>query len=520
MSSRGWAVAGAVVSLALALAVFDFYLFTGGDNVAYYALTKALATGRGYVDLITPGAPPASQYPPGYPLALVPLYWIFGGAYTPLKIMSFAAGAVALWGLWSVARRETALPAWGPAAAIWLFGLYPVFRIYTHWVLSDMTFVAVSLVALALYGRAGEKEGAGPALDRPGGAWAAASLMGLFAFYVRTAGITVPLAALAWAVWRRSWRRAAVAAVVLLVGAAPWFVWMKHHPPETGGYMQQLTSVRRLDPTSDKASLGVYFTRAIDNSARYARDDLPQMIWPLAVPPAAGNFRPAPLPVRIFGGLLLGALVALGVVLALRRRGLAVRDLYAGLTLGVILVWSWTGDRFFLTVAPLLFLYSLVGLAAAVRMFTSSSRPAVAAVALIALVQVGGALREVPPQLRLTRAWLDGDEMGGYEPFWQDYFEAARWIGDNAPDAVIVARKPTFAWYWSGERPSFVYPFRDDPDVRWNAIRRHGATHLIMEDISRVFLTPTLEPHLDALEVVHASPRRMAMVIAIHPEQE
>ena len=53
-----WALAGAIVAIILALALIDPYLFTGGDNIAYYALARALASGRGYVDLMTPGTPP------------------------------------------------------------------------------------------------------------------------------------------------------------------------------------------------------------------------------------------------------------------------------------------------------------------------------------------------------------------------------------------------------------------------------------------------------------------------------
>ena len=107
-SPRAWAWIGGGVAMAIAAAVFDPYLFTGGDNVRYYALAKALATGRGYVDLITPGTPPETVYPPGFALLLVPFYWIFGGAYTGLKVESLVAGGVALWGLWSLARRDPA----------------------------------------------------------------------------------------------------------------------------------------------------------------------------------------------------------------------------------------------------------------------------------------------------------------------------------------------------------------------------------------------------------------------------
>ena len=541
MSPRRWAAAGALVSLALALAVFELYMFTGGDNAAYYALAQALATGRGYVDLITPGAPPATQYPPGFPLLLVPVMWIFGGAYVPLKIVSFLAGAGALAGLWALARREDSLSAWGAPAAVWLLGLYPVFRIYTHWVLSDMAYVAMSLAALAVFARAAREapasrhEGAGKGrkkkekkaeseerrrgTDDPWGPWLVGALLALAAFYIRTAGVALLAAPFLWALWRRSWRRAGIMGAIALVGAAPWFAWVQQRPiAERGSYLRQLTSENRLDPTSRSVAVGEIVERGIENTGRYASRDLPQMVWPLVVPPAEGAWKPAPLPVRVFGGLFLGALIAYGVALALRKRGLAVWDLYAALSLGVILVWAWTGDRFFLTVVPFLWIYFLIGLDNASRLMLKSARPAVAVVALIAAVQIVGAMREVPSQLRLTRMWLEGEELAGYHEFWQDYFEAARWIGEQAPHAVIVARKPTLAWYWSGGRPSYAYPFHREPDATWEAIREGGATHILLEYNSRVFLAPTLERHVEEFEIVHSSPRRLTVVLAIRPE--
>jgi hypothetical protein len=532
-------VAGAVVSLALALAVFDFSMFTGGDNAGYYALTRALATGRGYVDLIAPGVPPQTQYPPGYPLLLVPFYWLFGGAYVGLKFASLLAGAAALAGLWKLARRDPAVPPWAAAAAVWLFGLYPVFRVYTHWVLSDMAYTAISLFALAMYARAaretppeaakpkqsgkqkGEKHPAGSrwaATDVPGGWWLAATLVALFGFYTRTAGVALLLAPLGWALWRRSWRRAGVVAAVLLLGAGPWFLWTNLRSPETGGYLDQVAVTHRLDPTSERLSVGGYVARSASNFLNYALRDLPQMFWPQVVPPAKGTWRPPPLLVRVLGFFLGGALVAFGVFRALRARGLMVTELYALLTFGILLVWAWTGDRFFLTLAPLLWLYILVGLEGASQLVARSVWPArIVTVALAALLFVG-ALREIPPALDRTRAWLDGDELGGYPPYWQDYFSAARWIGENAPDAVIIARKPTFAWYWSGGRPSFVYPFHGDPDATWASFREKGATHLLLDYNSRMFLEPVIQPHADDLELVHASPRRAVVVVRIRPE--
>ena len=511
-SPRAWALAGGAVAMVIAAAAFDPYLFTGGDNIAYYALAKALATGRGYVDIIDPAAPLETVLPPGFPVLLVPFYWIFRGEILGLKLESMVAGAVALWALWSLARRDEAVPPWAAAAAVWLFGLYPVFRIYTHWVLSDMSYVAVALVALVAFQRADEEQ-----TDRPWGWWLAATLIAVFAFYVRTAGVALLGAAGLHALLGRRWKRLAVFTAIVLLTALPWFWWTSRRPPETGGYLEQVSIENRLDPTSDPLETGGYVERVILNVDHYASTDFPQMFWPLRRLPAEGpTLRPPPA-VRVFSLLIGGVLLAIGIVAALRARKVTVWDLYGLATLGILGLWAWTGDRFFLTLAPLLYLYILIGADRVSRWFFRSARPAQVATLLLAALMAIGALREVPSQWRFTRAWLGGDRWAGYQPFWQDYFEVAEWIGNEAPDAVIVARKPTFAWYFSGGRPSFVYPFHGDPEATWRTIRSKGATHILVEPMTRDFLARALAPHIDELEVEHAGPNRIAIAVRIAP---
>lgn len=505
-----WALAGAVVSLMLALALIDPYLFTGGDNVAYYALARALATGRGYVDLMTPGTPPETLYPPGFPLLLVPFYWLGGGSMFALKLQSLLAAAVALWATWKLGREARGVPEWVAAAAVWLVGLAPVFLLYTRYVLSDMSYTAAVMVALVFLQRAvlldeAEDGEGGRAGDRW---WIGGSLVAILAFAIRTAGVALLGAALLWAVGRRRWKRAAIVAVAIGLAAVPWLVWTSQRPPETGGYLEQLRVVDRLDPESPSLRIGEYPGRAAEHLAIYTVRDLPQLFWPVI---------PAPLAVRVFGVIAGAALVVLGAVHLVRRRGVAVWDLFGLLSLGLILVWPWTGDRFFLTLVPILWLVMLGGLDAASRFLTGRPTPARwAAAALIAILGVGTA-RSVPGAWESTRAWLDGDELAGYDPFWQDYFEAARWIGDHAPDAVITGRKPTFAWYWSGGRPSLVYPFHGDPERTWVFLRENGITHILMDPMTREYLGPTLAPHADLLEVVHAAPHRAVLVLQIAP---
>lgn len=503
-----WALAGAAVSLALALALLDPFLFTGGDNIAYYALARALATGRGYVDLISPGAPSETVYPPGYPLLLVPFYWLGGGSLFVLKLSSLVAGAGALWATWKFAREERGAPDWAPPAAVWLVGLAPVFRTYTSYVLSDMAFTAVAMAALVFLQRA---EAPAADADRRGAgrAWAAGVLLAVVAFAVRTAGVALLGAALLAAVSRRRWARAGVVLAAVALAVVPWLAWTAQRPPETGGYLEQVRASDRLNPESPPLALAEYPRRALGNLAGYVLRDLPRLFWPED---------PIPLAATTFGVLAGIALLAVGAATLARRRGLAVSDLYVLLSAAMLLVWPWTGDRFLLPLVPILWIVMLTGLDTASRFLSGRSWPAAWATVGLAAVLLIGAARQVPRQWRETRAWLDGDELAGYDPFYQDYFEAARWIGGQAPDAVIATRKPTLAWYWSGGQPSVVYPFHGDPERTWAFLRQKGVTHIVMDPMTRDFLAPALAPHLDRVEIAHASPRRAVFVLRIGPD--
>lgn len=47
------------------------------DDASYLALARSLALGYPYQDLFEIGAPAATRFPPGYPLALFPLQLLF-----------------------------------------------------------------------------------------------------------------------------------------------------------------------------------------------------------------------------------------------------------------------------------------------------------------------------------------------------------------------------------------------------------------------------------------------------------
>lgn len=498
---RGWAIAGGAVALALAIAAFDPYLFTGGDNAQYYALTQALATGRGYVDPVQPGAPPHTLYPPGYPALLVPFYLASGGSLVAMKLLSMLAGAALLWGVYALGRRDPAVPAWAAAAAVALVGLYPAFREYTHWVLSDMTYTAIAVAALLAFQRQTDPGG-----REPGWAgWLLACGLALAAFYVRVAGVALLAAVLTWALLGRHWRRAATATLLFAMGALPWIAWTRQATPAaTAGYLEQAARAFPLSAPPGERLHGLG-ERFVDVVVEYASYQLPGLFWPVSPPPPAA---------RALGATVGMALLLYGAWRIVRLRGLRPWDLYVLGTLGLIYLWPWLGERILLTLAPFLWLYLLAGMDAASRRLGGGRAPAMALALLVALGLLAGGLVAAGRQIPRTRAYLAGDRLAGYSSFWQDYFEAARWIGAHAPDAVVLSRKPTLVWYWSG-RPAVVYPRRAEPEATLRFIRETGVTHILFEPSTEEALEPALAPRQDRLELLYRAPGGQAAVVRL-----
>jgi 4-amino-4-deoxy-L-arabinose transferase-like glycosyltransferase len=494
--------------MALALARFDPYLFTGGDNATYYALTRALATGQGYVDLVAPGAPPHTQYPPGYPALLVPFYLLFDGSYVALKIVSMMAAAILLWAVYLVARRDPAVPAWVAAATVWMVGLYAPFQLYAHRVLSDMPFVALAVLALAVFQRAAGEE-RGDRLDRD---WLIGCALAVAAFYVRTAAVALLAAIVAWALLRRRWKRAALAAGTFIALSLPWFLWGRYARVGGGGgaYMRRLVASNPLRSDPESSRLARFLERLQDTGVEYGTFQLPHVFWPAD---------PAPDIIRATGCAVGVGLLALGATRLLRSRRAAPWHVYVGTSLVLLVFWPWLGDRFFLALVPFLWIMMLTGLDALIR---RTGRPtiAVGATAALAVALLAAGSVKAVRQWDSTRAWMRGEEFAGYTPFWADYFQAARWIGQNAPaDAVILARKPSLAWYWSG-RPAVVPPWARNPDRAWGRILSRGVTHILLEPSTEDALRDVLHPHAADLKVVYETPRREVVVLEIAPGPE
>ncbi len=518
-----WTPPGAVVAAALALfgglalLLFDPRLFAGGDNAVYYLLAKALATGRGYVTLYEPSEPPHSLYPPGYPLLLVPVFWLFGGSFWAGKALSLAAAFAAL----ALAARhlgrrldpETARRG-AFAFALFLFAVNPTAIAYSHWMLSEMPFLAVSLGALLL--------AESPSTDRR--TWVGAAVLAAAGYLIRTASLPLCVAVV-WAVWRSRGRRAGICALAISLAAVAWWEVRNHIvAPDQPGYLSQFLMVSSYYPEMGRLTPATFAARVLANLQEYGFLEIPRLVWPFL--PSLGA---QPPPVAYLLGTLLVPLVVFGLVRQVRRRGVRAGEVYAVLYAGILASWQWQGERFLLPIAPIVLSYLGVALVDLTR-FTEAgerkARPSAsgrgrpgrapsrrdarprgpiagALVALAATPALFFALRAVPEQLAVTAVHLRGDRLAGYEATVRDYFAAAIWLDGHTPrEAVVVSRKPMFTYLFGG-RKSVLYPY-GPPEQIERAVRAAGASYLIYDQLGNsaaVYLTPYLLAFRDAYRV-------------------
>jgi hypothetical protein len=475
---------------------FDAKLSLSGDNAEFITLARSLVQGEGLTHINSPDPQPATKYPFGFPLLLAPMELFFPGQWTPMKawvLVLFSLGMGALYML--VREKIGALPALavvalsltagqsylttGPAGH--LFG--PLLLHFSHQVMSEAPFLAVSLVALWLLERGIARQGL---LDNRYlvGGFACAML----SYYIRSVGITLVGAAIVYLLLRRDFRRGLVFAGASLLAWLPWT--LRNRAVGGGGvYFKQLIQVNPYYPDQGLLDFSGVLERLLDNGATYLNFELPRLLWPYF----SGGREFGPVSVFI-------VLVAAYTLFRSLRSG---RDLffvlYTAFTLGVALLWFWVDARFLFGVVPLFFYFAARavldiadGMAAHRGRWTGHALRW----GLFVVVFWG----QVPGVARLAE-YTKAD----YPPAWSRYYQAGQWLRENAPeDAIVLCRKGYWMYIVSGRR-CVGFPF-EGTDVVLAHMEREKVDYVVLESLGFAqtvqYLVPTVNEYRDRFSLM------------------
>ena len=458
------------VHVALAHLVMQPAPHTGGDNAGYLTLARSILEHGTYQDLYDPAAPPHTQYPPVFPLILAGADMIGLEPWLPLKyvIVLFSAIAVAFTYLW-IRRRGRPELAFGVGLVL---AVSPGVLDLTHWVLSDVPFWAMTMVAAWAWDR-----------FRPGDykILAVAVIMTTLAYLTRSAGLPLLMAAAAWLVWKKQWRALAIFGAVIAPLALWW--WLRARTQGGVDYVGQFWFVNPYDPSLGRIGFTDLLVRMKDNGAKY-------ISWHL--------------PVLLFGVqrfVLLSVLIVLfgvyGWLVRLRRP--RISELFLPLYIGLLLIWPavWSGERFLLPALPFILFYAGDAVVRVLRMTSPAAARLVPAVLAGLLVLLG--LPALADAMRLSRecmaVYRTGDPYACLPVQWQDYAAMAELSPRVLPDrAAVLSRKPRTFYILSG-LPGRTYPLIADPDTFFRAAADAGARYVLfdgLDGLSQAYLAPVL----------------------------
>jgi hypothetical protein len=515
----GAPLAAACVALLVCSWTFDAKLSISGDNTEFVTLARSLAAGDGLTYTNRPEPRVATKYPFGLPLLLAPMAATFGGWEGPgsgtpdwvamkwVVVLTFAAGMASFYLL----ARQVAGDL-GAVAATALAVTNPRTVDYAHQVMSEVPFLAPSLLALWCLQRGIDREGWRD--NRWLWAGVAAAVV---AYYVRSVGIVLIGAPIALLLWRRDWLRAGLIAGVSFVAMLPW---MLRNSAAGGGsvYLKQLVQVNPYFPERGLLDASGLWERIAGHLQFYLSEGLTATLWP-----SLTVTRSAITP----GSMVMLALLGGFAWRCIQRRQHLLLLIYAAFFLGTVLLWPWPGDRFILPLVPVLLLFGVSAVADGVgwlRAKGAGPTAFVLAAVLLGLALDGNVRGRAPRSasgqanslVQLARA-----SQADYRPEWRNYLEAGLWLRANSPEDAIVSCRKAFWFHVVSGRRTMVYAFKEPHEVVAD-LEAKGVDYAIVEQLGYShtgrFLVPALQSNPDRFPILWHRPDPDTYVVGINHE--
>lgn len=476
---------------------FDPKLSLSGDNTEFISLARSLAQGEGLSYINSPDPQSATKYPFAFPLMLAPLVWLSPDSWMPMKWLVLILFALAMPVFyWLTRERLGVLPALCAVALClttgksylttapgeYIFG--PLLLHYAHQVMSEIPYLTFSLLGLLLIERGAQRAGLTRNYYLLGG-----FACTMWAYYIRSVGLVLVAAMLAYLLLRRDYRRTLVLGAAAFALYLPWT--LRNRAVGGGGvYFKQLFMVNPYYPDQGMLDFGGLVERIVSSSTTYLTQILPATLFPA--------FEGSPSLLNPVSLLLIGLMIY-ATLLCIKRRQDLLLFIYAVFFLGTVILWPWQGDRFLVPIVPLLIFFAVrvvMDLVDRLEKFDLRWIGTTAALVIFTWMLTGNSGR-VRNLAEFTRS--------DYPPAWRNYYQAGQWLKDQAPqEAIILCRKGYWMYIVSGRR-CVGFPF-DDPEAVIAHMERERVDFVVVESLgfrqTQTHLVPAIQKYPERFEVL------------------
>ena len=491
------------------------YIGDGYDDSVYVGLAKGIAERHAYVQTALPDMPPASKYPPGWPMFLSVVWLVWH--HFPANAMAFKAvsvfftlllsGLVFFWLHWRGESQVYALLI----ALLTLFHPY-VLQFGTS-AFSEISFSAIlvfSVWALERYAKLPEAHWRDALLP---------SLAAALSMYLRMAGLVIIAASALYFLSRKGKRLAAMYFIVFVsLWVAPYLFYLAHIPMSAHDYGHEIFLKSIEQPALGTIGLADLLFRIVGNLRAILLAGLPGMILPSQIPLTYVNM---PTALRV-GAPIAGVDYALATLLGtailvpmLLRRSLL--DYILAAYLSLLLIWPWEPTRLLVPFIPFLYLYFFDFLG---RIGAAISHKSQRAGEFFRFLGWGVALIFILLNIGHQIDFAFTTRKAQTPPMWQARYRLFEWLDENTPqDAVFASLSDYQLYLYTGHR--CVRTFNNIETVR-----EYGVDYIVLipyggvmldADLSRLEFEPLYEAHPSLLRRVYVDADAGIEVYAVLP---
>jgi hypothetical protein len=536
--------------------IFDTKIHLGGDNAAYFTLSRSLANGHGYASIITPPDangvfPSANHFPPGYSFILA----IYTKLFSDNIVSMTKFNGVFLWGsvllVFLITKKLTQnIHLSAIIALICLVNGHLLH--YSTIMMSEVPYMFFSLLALfsilQIYNKKDIESHLLGSLKDPY-LWLTVFAV-VAGFYIRTAGIGIFLGFLVLFLSNKKWYHAALFTLLFIAAILPW----QMRSAKLGGntYVKALIAnnpyyvgdmgplgTRLLDSKGNKLTPEAkniskiakkefstqelwngLTIRFIANVKRYVSSEIPNGILPYTTKLSDEERLKED---ESLLGLLFLALMAFGWWHLKEHRLLFF--LVLGSAFGILLLWPqvWFGIRFVLPVIPLFLIlicfaiYKLIDLLTTKIGLTSNNMAArIAAPLLLAFLFIPPYLKKkVPYQSQMTESMytvkgLNIARKQPHSPNFAKYFEMAEYCKASLPKTVFICTRKADLFYTKSERYSGGFAKNLNSKLVLDNLIEKKYTHVVIDQLGfndeLIYLIPVLQKYPQMFKLIKEIP--------------